>query len=798
MTEATTAAPKRPHPRLATHDELTETNRAGSGDQLTIVGVLALLPQLQSWSGLDAREQTRRLCGAEAILTWLLTFPGQGWQQRWQAAGADADTRWIAAVPFDQSRSAAERRVAITGGINGLLLCRVVLPTYQFLAAFRPLRLYENVRQVFQPELFARMQQTAAAAGMRTRDIAGGLAVISKIVLHTGHDPNDLTVEDIYRYRNHGVRLDPRGHSPYGVHAAWELLRHGGVLAVTVSLTTALRRGQRPTAELVDSYQIQCQPIRDVLVRYLNERRPALDYSSFRTLAGTLAGSFWRNIEEHHPGLDTLSLPSDVTEAWRQRMLFTTKPGREGRPRKSYLELMIRVRAFYLDIAEWALEDPSWTPWAVASPIRRADTEGIAAHHKKVTSQMHQRIRERLPQLPILVETAERHRAEQAALLAAANATAVGDSLDHEGTRWRRVSHKTHGRFEPDNHPAVLVENIATRERVDVTRGEAEAFWAWAVIETLRHTGVRVEELLEITHLALVSYRLPDTGEILPLLQIVPSKSNEERLLLVTPELAHVLATIINRLRSSNDGTIPLVGRYDEHERVTGPPLPHLFQHRHGWRNQVFSTSTVKSLINGVLTRTGLRDNARQPLRCTPHDFRRMFATDAVTGGLPVHIAARLLGHVSLTTTQAYLAVFQDDLVRSYRSFVDARRAVRPAAEYREPTNDEWREFQQHFELRKLELGTCGRPYGTPCKHEHACVRCSMLRVDPKQRNRLIEIVRNLSDRIDEARANGWFGEVQGLQISLDAARAKLVSLDRTSRSSGSITKLGIPKIRHE
>jgi hypothetical protein len=73
-----------------------------------------------------------------------------------------------------------------------------------------------------------------------------------------------------------------------------------------------------------------------------------------------------------------------------------------------------------------------------------------------------------------------------------------------------------------------------------------------------------------------------------------------------------------------------------------------------------------------------------------------------------------------------------------------------------------------------------------------------MLRVDPKQRNRLIESVRSLNDRIDEARANGWFGEVQGLQISLDAARAKLVSLDRTSRSSGSITKLGIPKIRNE
>ncbi len=283
MTAATMAISKRP--RLATHDDLAEANRAGSGNRLTVGDVLALLPQLPSWPGLEAREQTRRMRGG------------------WLAAGADEDTRWIDSVPFDHSRSAAERRSAITGGVNGLLLCRVLLPSYQFLAAFWPLRLYENVRQVFQPELFAHIQRTAAAAGMRPRDLAAGLAVISKMVLHTGRDPGELTVDDIYGYRNHGVRLDRRGHSPYGVHAAWELLRHGGVLAVEGSLAAALRRGQRPTAELVDSYQIQCQPIRDVLVRYLDERRPAVDYSSFRTLLGTLAGSFWRDIEHHHPGL---------------------------------------------------------------------------------------------------------------------------------------------------------------------------------------------------------------------------------------------------------------------------------------------------------------------------------------------------------------------------------------------------------------------------------------------------------------------------------------------------------------
>jgi hypothetical protein len=52
-----------------------------------------------------------------------------------------------------------------------------------------------------------------------------------------------------------------------------------------------------------------------------------------------------------------------------------------------------------------------------------------------------------------------------------------------------------------------------------------------------------------------------------------------------------------------------------------------------------------------------------------------------------------------------------------------------------------------------------------------------MLRVDPRQRDRLIGIIRNLTDRITEANMNGWPGEAQGLQTSLQAAKGKLASL---------------------
>jgi hypothetical protein len=116
-----------------------------------------------------------------------------------------------------------------------------------------------------------------------------------------------------------------------------------------------------------------------------------------------------------------------------------------------------------------------------------------------------------------------------------------------------------------------------------------------------------------------------------------------------------------------------------------------------------------------------------------------------------------------------------------FRSFIARRRAQRPSEEYREPTEAEWEEFERHFTKRKVELGTCARPYGTPCRHEHACVRCPMLRPDPAQLPRLLEIITNLEARIREATERGWLGEVEGLQVSLDGARQKLDQMQRAA-----------------
>ena len=95
---------------------------------------------------------------------------------------------------------------------------------------------------------------------------------------------------------------------------------------------------------------------------------------------------------------------------------------------------------------------------------------------------------------------------------------------------------------------------------------------------------------------------------------------------------------------------------------------------------------------------------------------------------------------------------------------------MRPSAEYRDPTQDEWTEFHEHFLRRKVSLGDCHRPYGSDCSHEHACIRCircQFLQVDTTQVYRLTEIEDNLHARIDEAKANSWLGDDDQLLVTL-------------------------------
>ncbi|MFD8870645.1 tyrosine-type recombinase/integrase [Streptomyces sp. NPDC059590] len=188
---------------------------------------------------------------------------------------------------------------------------------------------------------------------------------------------------------------------------------------------------------------------------------------------------------------------------------------------------------------------------------------------------------------------------------------------------------------------------------------------------------------------------------------------------------------------------------------------------------------------------------AGDPLEWRPHDFRRIFVTDAIRSGLPPHIAAKICGHAASDTTMGYAAIYPEDVISHHRAFIARRRTERPSEEYRELTATEWDEFLAHFELRKVALGTCGRDYATPCQHENACVRCPLLLVDPAQMPRLQEIHTNLIDRLQEAKVQGWLGEVAAIETTLAAAAQKLQAM-RERATQPSTVHLGMPDFRRD
>ena len=80
-------------------------------------------------------------------------------------------------------------------------------------------------------------------------------------------------------------------------------------------------------------------------------------------MLGNCSGPTWKR---HHPGIDSLHLSAEVAAAWKQRLRTKTKTVTTADGAKTVIETerichrecLTPVRAFYLDLAQWAVEDP--------------------------------------------------------------------------------------------------------------------------------------------------------------------------------------------------------------------------------------------------------------------------------------------------------------------------------------------------------------------------------------------------------------------------------------------------------
>ena len=750
----------------------------------------------------DVKRQQRRVRGLAMLLDWLAAQPGQSWQERWLASGADragAGWRQLPAQWLRDCGLPGEGRQAELCAALAVVICAdLIRPSLGWLVSADARgngALVRGMARTRDGQGLGRLQELCDRdPGVSAR--AGRQAVhrTAQILAAKGGAVGSVTAGDVLDLLD--AEAAARAGSSGDTTVFYRMLHQMGVLGdqAPARLREFRTPGQLTPDELIDRYHLQCRPVRDLLVGYLRERQAALDYASLNNLSHFLGRCFWQDLERHHPGIASLHLPAEVAAAWKQRLrtrpqAVTASTGEKTViyvPRVNYRQCLIPVRAFYLDLAQWAADDPArWAIWSVPCPVSGEEISQRKFQRQR-KARMDARTRERLPVLPVLVRTTSERRQAAEALLAAARQAQPGETFTAAGqTLTRSVLIRT--------APArIWADDPGTGKRRDLSLEEDHAFWAWAAVGVLRLTGCRAEELAEITHHSLVQYRLPTTGEVVPLLQIAPSKTDEERLLLVSPELADVLSAIIRRVRGPA-GTVPLVPLYDRHECVWLAPSPLLFQRSYRAENRAISERTLGKVLHDALAHTGLIDPGDGlPLRYTPHDFRRIFITDAILNGLPPHIAQVIAGHRDINVTMGYKAVYPEEAIQAHLAFLARRRALRPSGEYRAPTEQEWQEFLGHFELRKVATGTCGRAFSTPCIHEHACLKCPMHWPDPAQRPRIAEIRANLIARIAEAEREGWLGEAEGLRFSLAGADDKLAQIDRRSQAPAAVT-LGMP-----
>lgn len=173
----------------------------------------------------------------------------------------------------------------------------------------------------------------------------------------------------------------------------------------------------------------------------------------------------------------------------------------------------------------------------------------------------------------------------------------------------------------------------AAAAMIDTVEMQARDSWVaardMAVVTMLYGCGLRISEALSLTG---ASVPLPDT-------LIIKGKGGKERIVPVIDAAKDAVATYL---------------RLSPHPIEPNDPL---FR---GTRGGALNPRIVQKVMEKARLQLGL------PATATPHAMRHSFATHLLTAGGDLRAIQELLGHASLSTTQAYTAVDTAHLMDVY------------------------------------------------------------------------------------------------------------------------------------
>lgn len=204
---------------------------------------------------------------------------------------------------------------------------------------------------------------------------------------------------------------------------------------------------------------------------------------------------------------------------------------------------------------------------------------------------------------------------------------------DHDGAAADAVL-ATRGPKYRRKLPRPLSEEAASAVLADAAQGHPEDWIAArdvAVLTLLYGLGLRISEALGLTG---ADHPLPQTLRI-------AGKGGKERLVPVLPAAAEAVAVYVRLCPFDLSRAQPLF------RGARGGPL---------------GARTIQKAMEGARHRLGL------PASATPHALRHSFATHLLDAGGDLRAIQELLGHASLSTTQAYTAVDAARLMAAYEA----------------------------------------------------------------------------------------------------------------------------------
>ena len=700
--------------------------------------VSSLLARTDTWKWTAAGNYRSRMRSAvRRLATTLDGQSGRSVQDRWDCFETVVWPAWHAG----EGRSGED---AWRWGTWAAVLTRTVRPSWAFIESGRvgqwTVRLPDDDPFAVASGRLLQMIETVGWGGERAHRDAWWLGL--RVLLMAGIERIDDITDDTFKQAgaSKGATVLDAAFVQAGLFDRGP--QHGS--------TRRNRVAQRTAAELVDIAGVP-ERFRAVTVGYLDEYRARVGavYSSVRGKSIAL-GHWWAFIDMHHPEVrscvdvrpihtrEFLEYAKERARAKRRRL--ANDDGLDDRG-TAYVWVGA-VRLFFADLATWGMDD--------GSPLAGHAPPGNPLGTREQSA----------------MEIGKIKRRRGAAMAA----TVI--ELERELPKVRAFAFTEWDRHRSGPRVTVRLQD----------EPEWKSFWAWALLELLVQSGLRIEEALELTTLDVLRRELPD-GRRYYLLHVKPSKYDRARVVPIGDGLGRVIAEIVGHVQTFyGTAEIPSQRMWCSYEKHWRPAAPYLFQGVTG-HPSVVDHNTVRKRLAGLAEGAGISRADGTALTLRPHDCRRMFASEHLNNSTPVHVIQALLGHASIETVMIYAKLYPTTLVEEYRKTLQSIYQAHGGDDaFVAPTLAEWQALDQACVMRDMGTHLCALPVGQHCPKGLVCLGCGHAQPKRSAAPVFIRMITSHERALENGRSHGEpAGQLAAREMEIGRIRSALRRAEQLS-----------------